>query len=111
MAHPDGRPRFMVASHGFPQGGAVMHQYDERRVGNLKEVFSGSDIALAEVQEGVSFDTSDYFGIPLRPAEWRLFRISNSVTTLPRTVGASGVWNSSSRGSTRSSDQKTTIES
>jgi hypothetical protein len=39
VAHPDGRRRFMVASHGFPQGGAVMHQYDERRVGNLKEVF------------------------------------------------------------------------
>jgi hypothetical protein len=85
VAHPDGRRRFMVASHGFPQGGAVMHQYDERRVGNLKEVFPGSDISLAEVQEGVSSDTSDYFEVA-PPRRMAPLQDPNSVTTLSRTA-------------------------
>ncbi|KAA8912980.1 hypothetical protein FN846DRAFT_991239, partial [Sphaerosporella brunnea] len=83
VAHPDGRRRFMVASHGFPQGGAVMHQCDERRVGDLNEVFPGSDISVAEVQEGVSFDTSDYSDVapPRRMAPLQDLKYGNYAAT------------------------------
>ena len=63
IRHSDGRRRFMVALHGFPNGGTIFHPFDERAIGAIKEAFPTADIALAEVAGGVAADHHDYFGI------------------------------------------------
>ena len=35
IQHSDGRRRLMVALHGFPNGGAIFHPYDEKMIGAI----------------------------------------------------------------------------
>lgn len=79
IRNSDGRRRFMASLHGFPNGGTIFHPYDERAIGAIKEVFATTDIALAEVADGVAADNRDYSDItpPLRMALMAEYKYGN----------------------------------